>query len=62
VGGNLFAADFSDQTIYKFAPDGTRTIFIDPSAFQPDVGPLDIVFDAFGMPLSQKATILLAES
>ena len=31
--GNLYAADGDDQTIYKFAPDGTRTVFVGPSAF-----------------------------
>jgi sugar lactone lactonase YvrE len=46
--GNLFAADFSDQTIYQFAPDGTQTIFEGPSAFQPGGGPLDLAFDAVG--------------
>jgi hypothetical protein len=46
--GYLFAADAVDQTIYKFAPDGTRTIFVDPSGFPPDQGPVGLAFDRFG--------------
>jgi len=46
--GNLLAADFSDQTIYKFTPDGTRTVFAGPSAFQTDGGPVGLAFDALG--------------
>jgi DNA-binding beta-propeller fold protein YncE len=47
--GNLFAADATDQTIYKFTPDGTRSIFIGPEAFiNPDTGPIGLAFDHFG--------------
>jgi sugar lactone lactonase YvrE len=45
--GNLFAADNFVQTIYKFAPDGTRSVFVGPSAF-PDTGPAGLAFDRFG--------------
>jgi sugar lactone lactonase YvrE len=48
--GNLFAAG-SDPTggiIYKFTPDGTRSVFADSSAFSPDHGPQDFAFDRFG--------------
>ena len=31
--GNLFAADATDQTIFKFTSDGTRSIFVGPEAF-----------------------------
>jgi len=47
-GGNLYAADFGDQTIYMFTPGGTRTIFVGPSAFDPDQGPAGLAFDRFG--------------
>jgi len=46
--GNLYAADFVDQTIYMFTPGGTRTIFVGPSAFNPDQGPAGLAFDRFG--------------
>src|ERR1700720_3288664 len=36
--GNLYAADAGDQTIYKFTPDGTRTVFAGPSAFATSTG------------------------
>ena len=39
--GNLFAADTFNQTVFKFAPDGTRSVFVGPSAFDPDTGPAD---------------------
>ncbi len=47
--GNLFAANAGpDQTIYKFAPDGTRSVFVDSTAFDPDHGPIGLAFDRFG--------------
>ena len=45
--GNLYAAAGDDQTIYKFAPDGTRTVFVGPSAFG-DSAPVDLTFDSAG--------------
>ena len=45
--GNLYAADGDDQTIYKFAPDGTRTVFVGQSAFG-DSAPIDLTFDSAG--------------
>jgi DNA-binding beta-propeller fold protein YncE len=47
--GNLFAADVTGQTIYKFAPDGTRSVFVGPEAFtDPETGPVGLAFDQFG--------------
>jgi DNA-binding beta-propeller fold protein YncE len=46
--GNLYAADGGAQTIYKFAPDGTRTVFVGPSAFDPSVYPVGLTFDSYG--------------
>jgi len=47
--GNLFAADATDQTIYKFTPDGTRSVFVGPEAFvKPETGPIGLAFDCFG--------------
>jgi sugar lactone lactonase YvrE len=46
--GNLFAADTFNQTVFKFAPDGTRSVFVGPSAFNPDTGPAGLAFDRFG--------------
>jgi hypothetical protein len=45
--GNLFAASGGDQNIYKFTPDGTRTLFVGPSAFNTN-GPIGLAFDRFG--------------
>jgi sugar lactone lactonase YvrE len=45
--GNLFAAG-NDQTIYKFTPDGTRSVFVGPSAFTDDSFPVGLAFDRFG--------------
>jgi hypothetical protein len=45
--GNLYAAAFGDQTIYMFT-GGTRTIFVGPSGFDPDQGPVGLAFDRFG--------------
>jgi len=46
--GNLFVADALDKTIYKFAPNGTRSVFVCLSAFTPDSGPAGLAFDRFG--------------
>ena len=43
--GNLFAADTFNQTVFKFAPDGTRSVFVGPSAFDPETGPAGLAFD-----------------
>jgi len=45
--GNLFAGD-ATQTIYKFLPDGTRSIFADSSGFPLNNGPVGLAFDQFG--------------
>jgi sugar lactone lactonase YvrE len=45
--GNLFAAGI-DQTIYKFTPDGTRSVFVGPSAFTDDSFPGELAFDRLG--------------
>jgi hypothetical protein len=47
--GNLFAADVTGQSIYKFTPDGTRSIFVGPEAFtNSETGPIGLAFDHFG--------------
>jgi sugar lactone lactonase YvrE len=47
--GNLFAADATSQCVYKFAPDGTRGIFIGPEAFtKPETSPIGLAFDRSG--------------
>lgn len=43
--GNLFAADTFNQTVFKFAPDGTRSVFVGPSSFNPETGPAGLAFD-----------------
>jgi sugar lactone lactonase YvrE len=47
-GGNLFAADAFDLTVYKFTPEGIRSIFAGPTAFSGVGNPNDLVFDNFG--------------
>jgi len=49
-GGNLFAADTVAKTIFEFAADGTRSMFVGPSAFpRTDAdGPVGLAFDQFG--------------
>jgi len=44
--GNLYAADGGDQTIYKFAPNGMRTVFVGPSAFAPGESPVGLAFNS----------------
>lgn len=47
--GNLFAADVTGQTIYKFSTDGERTVFVGPEAFtKPETGPFGLTFDPSG--------------
>jgi sugar lactone lactonase YvrE len=46
--GNLFAADVTGQTIYKFTPDGTRSVFVGPEAFTAETGPFGLAFDRSG--------------
>ena len=52
--GNLFAAcagvpDVANSaSIYKFTPDGTRSVFADQSDFGPFTGPIGLAFDRFG--------------
>jgi DNA-binding beta-propeller fold protein YncE len=46
--GYLYAADGGAQTIYKFAPNGLRTVFVGPSAFDPSVYPVGLAFDSYG--------------
>jgi sugar lactone lactonase YvrE len=33
---------------HKFTPDGTKSVFVDPSAFLPDQSPVGLAFDRFG--------------
>src|SRR5205823_11778527 len=46
--GYLYAADGGAQTIFKFAPNGTRTVFVGPSAFAPGESPVGLAFDSSG--------------
>jgi len=46
--GNLYAADGNAQTIYEFAPNGTRTVFVGPSAFAEGESPVGLAFDSSG--------------
>ena len=48
--GNLFATSVDDQTIYRFTPDGTRTVFVGPGAFSPDpfTYPVGLAFSSSG--------------
>jgi DNA-binding beta-propeller fold protein YncE len=48
--GNLFAVDAAFQTVYEFAPDGTRSVFVGPSAFPPIPGnaPIGLAFNHVG--------------
>ncbi len=44
--GNLYAADGNAQTIYEFAPNGARTVFVGPSVFSPGESPVGLTFDS----------------
>lgn len=46
--GNLYAADTFGQSVFQFTPDGTRSVFVGPSAFDPGTGPAGLAFDRFG--------------
>jgi DNA-binding beta-propeller fold protein YncE len=46
--GNLYAADGGAQTIYKFASNGARSVFVGPSAFATGAYPLGLAFDGSG--------------
>ncbi len=46
--GNLYAADGGAQTIYEFAPNGTGTVFVGPSAFAAGAYPTGLTFDSSG--------------
>jgi len=46
--GNLYAAADGAQTIYKFAPNGSRTPFVGPNAFAPGAYPSGLTFDSSG--------------
>jgi DNA-binding beta-propeller fold protein YncE len=47
--GNLFAADVTGQSVYKFSPDGKRSVFVGPEAFiNSETGPIGLAFDRFG--------------
>jgi sugar lactone lactonase YvrE len=43
--GNLYAADGGTQAIYKFAPNGARTVFVGPDKFAPGESPVGLAFD-----------------
>jgi sugar lactone lactonase YvrE len=46
--GNLYAADGGAQTIYKFAPNGARSVFAGPSEFAEGESPVGLAFDSSG--------------
>jgi hypothetical protein len=46
--GNLYAAAAGAQTIYKFAPNGARSLFVGPSAFVAGHYPFGLAFDGSG--------------
>jgi DNA-binding beta-propeller fold protein YncE len=46
--GDLYAADGGAQTIYKFAPNGARSVFVGPTAFDPSAYPVGLAFDSNG--------------
>ena len=46
--GNLYAAAGGAQTIYKFAPNGARSVFVGPSAFDPGEYPAGLAYDSSG--------------
>jgi len=46
--GNLYVADGDAQTVYKFAPNGTRSVFVGPSVFAPGENPVGLAFDSSG--------------
>ena len=46
--GYLYAADPGAQTIFKFAPNGTCTVFAWPNEFAPGAYPTGLTFDSSG--------------
>ncbi|PYL73508.1 MAG: hypothetical protein DMF26_14010 [Verrucomicrobia bacterium] len=46
--GNLYATASGAQTIYKFAPDGTPTVFVGPDAFATGEYPAGLAFHSSG--------------
>jgi sugar lactone lactonase YvrE len=46
--GNLYAGDAVNQIIYKFAPNGARSVFVGSTAFTSVQGPVGLAFDKFG--------------
>jgi len=46
--GNLYATATGAQTIYKFAPNGARTVFVGPSAFATGAYSAGLAFDSSG--------------
>src|SRR5215467_8138603 len=52
TAGNVYAVALDENTfagtIYEFAPDGTRTVFVGPSAFTSTQQPAGLAFDASG--------------
>ncbi len=48
AAGNLYAADFADQTIYKFDTLGNRTVFAGSTQFAANHGPVGLAFDSAG--------------
>ncbi len=46
--GNLFVSDNVYQIIYKFSPEGVRSIFVGPEAFTPTESPIVLAFDESG--------------
>jgi DNA-binding beta-propeller fold protein YncE len=47
--GNLFAADVTGRSVYKFTPDAKRSVFVGAQAFnKPETGPFGLAFDPVG--------------
>jgi len=46
--GNLYAADAGNQTINKFTPNGTGSVFVGPIAFAAGTFPVGLAFDSSG--------------
>jgi DNA-binding beta-propeller fold protein YncE len=46
--GNLYAAAADPPSIYKFDPNGARTVFVGPSAFTEGTFPFGLAFDSGG--------------
>ena len=48
AAGNLYIGDSIFQFIYKFAPNGTQSVFVGPSAFSSTQSPIGLAFDKSG--------------